>query len=301
GRDGRRAPLPRDVLPDEPGRVPGRHAGRDPDRPRGPGGVPRPRLARWRTARRHPVDLPLLARRPAAARRIPRQVLRLRRRHPGAPLRPGRDRRPQQRGVALLLRARREGDDPRPAERGPAAGLLPGGRPRGGERAVARDHVSRRAVRLAAPDRRGGRPGVPGVSTAGVLYVVATPIGNLEDVTLRALRVLAEVDVIAAEDTRRTAILVRHHGIRTRLVSYYDAVERRRTPELVERMRAGGRVALVTDAGAPGVADPGYPPRRGALEAGIPVGPVPGAPAGAAPGPRAGLPVRRLTIAASLP
>src|SRR5262249_30203200 len=225
---------------------------------------------------------PPLPRRSAAARRIPRQGLRLRRRHPGAPLHPGRDRGPEQRGVALLLRAGREGDDPRPAERGPAAGFLPGGRPRGRERAVARNHVPGGAVRLAAPDRRGGRPGVPGVSTAGVLYVVATPIGNLEDVTLRALRVLAEVDLIAAEHTRRTAILLRHPGIRTRLVSYYDAVERRRTPELVERMRAGGRVALVTDAGTPGIADPGYHLVRGAIEAGIPVVPIPGAPAGAA-------------------
>src|SRR5262249_4896300 len=168
-------------------------------------------------------------------------------------------------------------------------------------RGVARVHVPGGAVRLAAPDRRGGRRGVPGVSTAGVLYVVATPIGNLEDVTLRALRVLAEVDLIAAEDTRRTAILLRHHGIRTRLVSYYDAVERRRTPELVERMRAGGRVALVTDAGTPGIADPGYHLVRGAIEAGIPVVPIPGASAVTALVSVAGLPVERFAFEGFLP
>ena len=139
------------------------------------------------------------------------------------------------------------------------------------------------------------------MSTTGVLYVVATPIGNLEDVTLRALRVLAEVDLIAAEDTRRTAILLRHHGISTRQVSYYDAIERRRTPELVERMRAGARVALVTDAGTPGVADPGYHLVRGALEAGIPVVPVPGASAVTTLVSVAGLPVDRFAFEGFLP
>ena len=135
----------------------------------------------------------------------------------------------------------------------------------------------------------------------GVLYVVATPIGNLEDVTLRALRVLAEVDLIAAEDTRRTSILLRHHGISTRQVSYYDAIERRRTPELVERMRAGARVALVTDAGTPGIADPGYHLVRGAIEAGIPVVPVPGASAVTALVSVAGLPVDRFAFEGFLP
>jgi 16S rRNA (cytidine1402-2'-O)-methyltransferase len=139
------------------------------------------------------------------------------------------------------------------------------------------------------------------VSTTGVLYVVATPIGNLEDVTLRALRVLAEVDLIAAEDTRRTAILLRHHGISTRQVSYYDAIERRRTPELVERMRAGARVALVTDAGTPGVADPGYHLVCGAVRAGIPVVPVPGASAVTALVSVAGLPVDRFAFEGFLP
>ena len=110
----------------------------------------------------------------------------------------------------------------------------------------------------------------------GVLYVVATPIGNLEDVTLRALRVLREVDLIAAEDTRRTRILLGHHGIATPVTSYYDAVERERAPRLVAQLAAGKSIALVSDAGTPGIADPGYHLVRGALEAGAMVVPVPG-------------------------
>src|SRR4029450_7853115 len=104
-----------------------------------------------------------------------------------------------------------------------------------------------------------------------------TPIGHLEDRTVRPLPVLREVDLTAAEDTRRTGLLLRHHGIRTALVSYYDAIERRRTPELVEKMRAGARVALVSDAGTPGIADPGYHLVRGAIAAGIPACGVRGA------------------------
>src|SRR5262245_31744797 len=105
----------------------------------------------------------------------------------------------------------------------------------------------------------------------GVLYVVATPIGNLEDVTLRALRVLADVDLIAAEDTRRTRTLLERHGIRRPVTSYYDAVERERAPALVERLKDGQSVALVSDAGTPHVADPGYHLVRGALAAGVPI------------------------------
>jgi 16S rRNA (cytidine1402-2'-O)-methyltransferase len=91
----------------------------------------------------------------------------------------------------------------------------------------------------------------------GTLYIVSTPIGNLEDITLRALRVLKEVGTIAAEDTRRTRALLTHFGIAKRLVSYYAAVESRRTPALVERLQAGEDVALVSDAGTPGLSDPG--------------------------------------------
>ena len=135
----------------------------------------------------------------------------------------------------------------------------------------------------------------------GVLYVVATPIGNLEDVTLRALRVLRDVDLVAAEDTRRTRIPLAHHGIDRPLTSYHDAVERERTPALVARLEAGARIALVSDAGTPGIADPGYHLVRGALAAGIPVVPIPGPSAVAALVSVAGLPVEPFTLEGFLP
>jgi 16S rRNA (cytidine1402-2'-O)-methyltransferase len=110
----------------------------------------------------------------------------------------------------------------------------------------------------------------------GTLYVVATPIGNLEDITLRALRILREVDLVAAEDTRQTAKLLQHYGIRKFLVSYHEHNERRRTGELMAQLRAGRSVALVSDAGTPGISDPGYELIRACVEEGIPVVPVPG-------------------------
>ena len=110
----------------------------------------------------------------------------------------------------------------------------------------------------------------------GILYVVATPIGNLEDVTLRALRVLREVTLIAAEDTRRTAKLLQHYSISTRTTSLHEHNEHVRTPHLVERLRSGDSIALVSDAGTPVVSDPGGRLVRAAHEAGIPVQPVPG-------------------------
>jgi len=137
--------------------------------------------------------------------------------------------------------------------------------------------------------------------SGGVLYVVATPIGNLEDVTLRALRILREVDLIAAEDTRRTRKLLEHHGIRRPLTSYYDAVERKRAPAIVARLVAGESVALVSDAGTPGIADPGYHLVRGALAAGVPVVPVPGPSAVAALVSVAGLPADRFVFEGFLP
>ena len=111
----------------------------------------------------------------------------------------------------------------------------------------------------------------------GRLYVVATPIGNLADITLRALRVLGEVDVIAAEDTRTTRKLLAHHGIRTPLVSYHDHNEAVRTPELLARMEQGERVALVSEAGTPSISDPGYRLVSESIRADIAVEPVPGA------------------------
>src|SRR5262245_58098538 len=136
---------------------------------------------------------------------------------------------------------------------------------------------------------------------AGVLYVVATPIGNLDDITLRALRVLREVDLVAAEDTRRTRVLLAHHGIAGPVTSYYDAVERKKTPALVARLVSGARIALVTDAGTPGIADPGYHLVRGAIEAGVAVVPVPGASAVTALVSVAGLPAERFAFEGFLP
>ena len=110
----------------------------------------------------------------------------------------------------------------------------------------------------------------------GTLRVVATPIGNLEDITLRALRVLREADLVAAEDTRHTGNLLRHFGIDTALESLHEHNESRKAVALVERMMAGADVALVSDAGTPAVSDPGYRVVRAAIEAGIRVEAVPG-------------------------
>ena len=110
----------------------------------------------------------------------------------------------------------------------------------------------------------------------GTLYLVSTPIGNLEDITLRALRVLKEVDLIACEDTRRTRILLGHHGIRTPLTSLYDEIERKKGEVLVEKLLAGRSLAYVSDAGTPLISDPGYHLVRRAIETGVSVVPVPG-------------------------
>ena len=109
------------------------------------------------------------------------------------------------------------------------------------------------------------------------LYLVATPIGNLEDITLRALRVLRSVDRIACEDTRQTAKLLNHYGIRTPTVSYHSHNETTRASELIETLKAGGRIAVVSDAGMPGIADPGATIAAEAIAAGITVYPIPGA------------------------
>src|SRR5258708_34578959 len=92
---------------------------------------------------------------------------------------------------------------------------------------------------------------------SGTLYVVATPIGNLEDITLRALRVLREVDLIAAEDTRRSGRLLAHHGIATRTISFHEHNSRSRVPQLSSRLEAGESISIATHAGSPGVSDPG--------------------------------------------
>lgn len=108
------------------------------------------------------------------------------------------------------------------------------------------------------------------------LYLVATPIGNLEDITLRALRVLKECDVVAAEDTRRTGQLLKHFGIAKPLLSYFQFNEARRSEEILARLQRGEKVALVTDAGSPGISDPGERVVRAAVAAGFRAESVPG-------------------------
>src|SRR5204862_5736805 len=108
----------------------------------------------------------------------------------------------------------------------------------------------------------------------GTLYVVATPIGNLEDVTLRALRILREVSVIAAEDTRRTARILQHYSISTRTTSLHEHNERAKTPSLIARLADGESIALVSDAGTPAVSDPGSGLVAAARAAGIRVEPI---------------------------
>ena len=116
-----------------------------------------------------------------------------------------------------------------------------------------------------------------GTSLASALYLVGTPIGNLEDITLRALRVLREADVIACEDTRQTQKLLNHYEISTPTISYHDHNEMTRAPELIVRMEDGESIALVTDAGMPGISDPGYRLIALAIRHHIPVVPIPGA------------------------
>ena len=110
----------------------------------------------------------------------------------------------------------------------------------------------------------------------GRLFVVATPIGNLADITLRAIRVLGDVDVVAAEDTRTTRKLLSHHGIRTSLVSYHEHNEVVRTPELLARIERGESVALVSEAGTPSISDPGYRLVEACISSGVVVEPIPG-------------------------
>ena len=113
--------------------------------------------------------------------------------------------------------------------------------------------------------------------TPSTLYLVATPIGNLEDITLRALRVLRECDVVAAEDTRRSGQLLKHFEIAKPLLSYFQFNEARRSEEIIERLRRGEKVALVTDAGSPGISDPGERVVKAAIAAGFRVEAVVGA------------------------
>ena len=127
-------------------------------------------------------------------------------------------------------------------------------------------------------------------ASPGVLYVVATPIGNLDDISIRALKILSQADCIAAEDTRRTGRLLAHHAIKARLISYHEHNERQRTPQLLARLQEGQTVALVSDAGTPTHSDPGFVLVREAAAAGIRIRPVPGASAAMAALSVSGLP-----------
>jgi 16S rRNA (cytidine1402-2'-O)-methyltransferase len=135
----------------------------------------------------------------------------------------------------------------------------------------------------------------------GCLYLVATPIGNLEDITLRALRVLKESDLIACEDTRQTQKLLNHYGIRKRLVSYHEHNELTRAAELVIQLEQGARVALVSDAGMPLISDPGHRLVGMCLRHSVPVVPVPGPSAFVAALAASGLPVDEFMFVAFLP
>jgi 16S rRNA (cytidine1402-2'-O)-methyltransferase len=135
----------------------------------------------------------------------------------------------------------------------------------------------------------------------GTLYIVATPIGNLEDITLRALRVLHEVEWIACEDTRQTRKLLDHFGITKSLLSYHEHNETGRAAELVEKLSGGGSGALVSDAGTPLVSDPGYRLVHGAIAAGIRVVPIPGPSAAVGALSAAGLPTNAFRFCGFLP
>src|ERR1700680_4624038 len=142
-------------------------------------------------------------------------------------------------------------------------------------------------------------PGTLGPRPA--LYLVGTPIGNLEDITLRAVRVLKEVDVIACEDTRQTQKLLNHYGITTRTISYHQHNELMRSAELVKEMQEGASLALVSDAGMPGISDPGFRLVSLAIRHGVPVVPIPGAAAFLAALVASGLPTDSFRFSGFLP
>ena len=113
-------------------------------------------------------------------------------------------------------------------------------------------------------------------TTKGILYIVSTPIGNLEDITMRAIRILKEVDLIAAEDTRHTGHLLKHYDIHTPLTSYFEGNESKKKELILSKLKHGSRIALVSDAGTPGISDPGFRLIQLAIENQIPVVPIPG-------------------------
>jgi 16S rRNA (cytidine1402-2'-O)-methyltransferase len=136
---------------------------------------------------------------------------------------------------------------------------------------------------------------------SGTLYIVSTPIGNLEDITLRALRILREVDLIACEDTRHTRKLLDHHGIAKAAVSYHDHNESARTVDLIQKLQGGANIALVSDAGTPLISDPGYRLVEAAAAAGISLVPLPGPSAAIAALAASGLPTDSFRFNGFLP
>jgi 16S rRNA (cytidine1402-2'-O)-methyltransferase len=136
---------------------------------------------------------------------------------------------------------------------------------------------------------------------SGTLYLVATPIGNLADITHRALQILKDVDLIACEDTRHTHKLLQHYGITTKTVSYHEHNEQQRTPQLVDQLKQGSDIAVVSDAGTPSISDPGYRLVRAAIENGVAVVPVPGPSALISALIAAGLPTDEFFFAGFLP
>ncbi|MEH1883441.1 16S rRNA (cytidine(1402)-2'-O)-methyltransferase [Nostoc sp.] len=135
----------------------------------------------------------------------------------------------------------------------------------------------------------------------GTLYVVGTPIGNLEDITFRAVRILQTVDIIAAEDTRHTGKLLQHFQVKTPQVSYHEHNRTSRIPELLEHLVNNKAIALVSDAGMPGISDPGYELVKACIEAGISVVPIPGASAAITALSASGLPTNRFVFEGFLP
>lgn len=135
----------------------------------------------------------------------------------------------------------------------------------------------------------------------GTLYIVATPIGNLDDISFRAVKILGGVNAIAAEDTRKTKILLDHYDIKKELISYYSYNEAKRAPYLINRLKRGESIALVSDSGTPGISDPAYTIIREAISAGVPIKPIPGAAAFLPALIVSGLPTHRFVFEGFLP